>query len=54
LFGSITYGAGGVVGGLASGPIWQHWGPTALYSMSAGSALLGLLLMAWMRSYKGS
>jgi PPP family 3-phenylpropionic acid transporter len=50
LFGSITYGAGGVVGALASGPVWQHWGPTALYSMSAGTALLGLLLMAWMRS----
>ena len=49
LFGSITYGAGGVVGGLASGPIWQHWGASVLYSMSAVTALLGLLLMVWMR-----
>ena len=53
LFGSITYGAGGVVGGLASGPIWLHWGASVLYSMSAGAALLGLLLMVWMRRYKG-
>ena len=49
LFGSITYGAGGMLGGLASGPIWQHLGPSALYSCSAGAALLGLLLMLWMR-----
>ena len=47
LFGSVTYGAGGVLGGLASGPIWQHWGASALYSFSAGMALLGLLLMFW-------
>ncbi len=49
LFGSITYGAGGMLGGLASGPVWQHWGASALYSMSAAAALLGLMLMVWMR-----
>jgi len=47
LFGSLTYGAGGMLGGLASGPIWQHYGPSVLYSCSAGMALLGLLLMGW-------
>ncbi len=47
LFGSLTYGAGGVLGGLASGPIWQHWGPSALYSCSAAAALLGALLVWW-------
>ena len=47
LFGSVTYGAGGVLGGLASGPILQHWGASALYSFSSGMALLGLLLMWW-------
>jgi PPP family 3-phenylpropionic acid transporter len=45
LFGSITYGAGGVVGGLASGPVWQHFGASVLYSLSAAAALLGLLLI---------
>ncbi len=44
LFGSLTYGAGGVVGGLASGPIWQYYGASLLYSCSAFMALLGLLL----------
>ena len=48
LFGSVTYGAGGMLGGLASGPIWQHYGASALYSCSAVMALLGLLLMGWM------
>jgi MFS transporter, PPP family, 3-phenylpropionic acid transporter len=47
LFGSFTYGAGGMLGGLASGPIWQHWGAPVLYTFSAGMALLGLLLMLW-------
>lgn len=48
LFGSITYGAGGMAGALASGPIWQHYGASVLYSFSAGAALLGLLLM-WIK-----
>jgi PPP family 3-phenylpropionic acid transporter len=47
MFGSLTYGAGGMLGGLASGPIWQHYGASVLYSCSAGMALLGLLLMGW-------
>ena len=47
LFGSLTYGAGNMLGGLASGPIWQHYGASVLYSCSAGAALLGLLLMVW-------
>jgi PPP family 3-phenylpropionic acid transporter len=47
LFGSLTYGAGGMLGGLASGPIWQHFGATVLYSSSAAVAFLGLLLMVW-------
>lgn len=47
LFGSVTYGAGGVLGGLASGPIWEHYGASALYSFSACMALAGLLLMLW-------
>jgi PPP family 3-phenylpropionic acid transporter len=47
LFGSLTYGAGGVLGGLISGPIWQLYGANVLYSCSAVMALLGLGLMRW-------
>jgi PPP family 3-phenylpropionic acid transporter len=51
LFGSITYGAGGVVGGLASGPIWLHFGASELYSLSAAAALFGLILIWRLRHY---
>lgn len=47
LFGSVTYGAGGMLGYLASGPIWEHYGASALYSFSSAAALAGLLLMLW-------
>jgi len=54
LFGSFTYGAGGVLRGLASGPIWQHWGASVLYTFSAAMGLLGLLLMVWQNRYKSA
>jgi len=47
LFGSVTYGAGGMLGGLLSGPLWLHWGASAMYTFSAIAALLGLGLMWW-------
>ncbi len=47
LFGSVTYGAGGMLGGLASGPLWLHWGASVMYSVSAAAALLALGLMWW-------
>jgi PPP family 3-phenylpropionic acid transporter len=53
LFGSATYGAGGVLGGLASGPIWQHWGASALYTFSAVMALFGLLIMLRLHNRAG-
>ncbi len=45
LFGSLSYGAGGMLGGMASGPIWQHLGSSMLYTFSALMALLGFLLL---------
>ena len=47
LFGSVTYGAGGMLGGLLSGPLWLHWGASVMYSFSAVAALLGFGLMIW-------
>ena len=47
LFGSLTYGAGGMVGGLLSGLLWEHWGAAVMYSCSAIAAMLGLLLILW-------
>ena len=42
LFGSLTYGAGGMLGGLMSGPVWQHYGPSALFFMQFGSRVAGV------------
>ena len=47
LFGSVTYGTGGMLGGLLSGPLWLHWGASAMYTFSAVAALLGFLVMWW-------
>ncbi len=47
LYGSLTYGAGGMLGGIASGQVWEHWGAAATYSMSAMMALLGLGILLW-------
>lgn len=47
LYGSLTYGAGGMLGGLLSGPLWQRYGAELVYSLSAAAALLGLLLLMW-------
>lgn len=47
LYGSLTYGAGGMLGGLASGPLWEHWGASVMYSMSAVMASLGFCILLW-------
>lgn len=47
LFGSVTYGAGGMIGTLFSGPLWQHFGASVLYTCSAGAALLGAAVVLW-------
>lgn len=51
LYGSMSFGAGGIVGGLLSGVLWEHFG--AGWTFTAGSlfALLGLgcLLLGWRR-----
>jgi len=47
LFGSLTYGAGGIIGGFASGPIWQHYGASALFTCSSVAAGLGAGLLLY-------
>ncbi len=45
LYGSICYGAGGVVGGLLAGYGWEMLGAGPTYSLAALFALAGLLLV---------
>jgi PPP family 3-phenylpropionic acid transporter len=42
LFSSVTYGAGGAVGALAAGWLWQLGGPGLAFSLSALFGLAGL------------
>jgi MFS transporter, PPP family, 3-phenylpropionic acid transporter len=44
LFSSVAYGAGGAVGALAAGGLWQAGGPGLAFSLSALIGLAGLLL----------
>lgn len=46
LYASLSFGAGGAVGSLSSGFMWQHWGPALTYTIAAAAALLGALV-AW-------
>lgn len=47
LYLSLSFGAGGMVGGLASGFLWEHAGPSVTFSLAAGCALAGFLLIVW-------
>lgn len=46
LYSSVSFGAGGAVGSLASGYAWEGWGPQATFSAAAVLALLGAFA-AW-------
>ncbi len=49
IYGSVSFGAGGMAGGLVSGLAWDTLGPAATYSISSLFALLGLvaILAGW-------
>lgn len=49
IYGSVSFGAGGMAGGLLSGFTWDFLGPAATFSISALFAMLGLvaLLAGW-------
>ncbi|MCK0508939.1 MFS transporter [Aromatoleum anaerobium] len=47
LYGSISFGAGGMLGGLLSGFTWETIGPAWTYTFGSGFALGGLLWLLW-------
>ncbi|MDD2991845.1 MAG: MFS transporter [Zoogloea sp.] len=50
LYGSISFGAGGMIGGLVSGYTWDSIGPEWTYSLGSLFALVGLIvLLGWWR-----
>lgn len=49
LYGSLSFGAGGLVGGLISGQAWDTIGAAATYSLgSLAAAIGGLLIWRWL------
>lgn len=53
LFSSLSYGLGGAVGMLLAGAVWASMGPTFSFSLCAGFALLGGVLVAWQVRFTG-
>jgi PPP family 3-phenylpropionic acid transporter len=47
IYGSVSFGLGGAIGGFASGYVWDHWGAPLTFSLAAAAALLGMLLLTW-------
>jgi PPP family 3-phenylpropionic acid transporter len=47
IYGSLAYGLGGTVGGLASGYAWSNVGPAATFTLSAACAGAGMLILWW-------
>lgn len=45
LYGSISFGAGGTVGGLYSGFTWQQFGPNATFLIAALCAITGYVIL---------
>jgi len=52
LYSSFSFGAGGLVGGLLSGAVWQLWGGGWTFTLSALCALLGALLLWWLGAWQ--
>ena len=50
LYSSLTFGAGGLLGGMLSGWAWEHIGGEMTFVLSSGYALVGLVVLAiWVR-----
>lgn len=45
IYGSISFGAGGMLGGLLAGQTWESLGPALTFTIGAGFAAIGWLLM---------
>lgn len=47
IYGSLTFGLGGTLGGLYSGYAWDRFGAEATFSIAALCAVAGMLLLIW-------
>jgi len=47
IYGSLAYGLGGTLGGLASGYSWENFGAAPTFSFAAACALAGMVILWW-------
>jgi MFS transporter, PPP family, 3-phenylpropionic acid transporter len=47
IYGSLAFGLGGTLGGLASGYAWAHLGAAMTFSLAAGCAFAGMMIVWW-------
>lgn len=47
IYGSLAFGLGGTLGGLASGYSWAHLGASLTFSLAAGCAFAGMMIVWW-------
>lgn len=47
IYGSLAFGLGGTIGGLASGYAWERLGAAFTFSLGAACALAGMLILWW-------
>lgn len=47
IYNSMAFGAGGTLGGLYAGALWDSLGAQWTFAIAAGFALLGFMLVAW-------
>lgn len=47
LYSSVSFGAGGLLGGLIAGYVWEPYGAGATYTLSALFAAIGAVLLWW-------
>jgi len=47
IYGSLAFGLGGTIGGLASGYAWERLGAASTFSLGAACALAGMLILWW-------
>jgi PPP family 3-phenylpropionic acid transporter len=45
IYGSISFGAGGMLGGLVAGRAWESWGAELTFTLGAAFAAVGLVLL---------
>lgn len=45
IYGSVSFGVGGAIGGFASGYAWDRWGAAPTFTLAAACALIGMMIL---------